>query len=214
MTMWSDSPTTVIGGSCEYANAANGGLSSPAATSPYIGARAYCAADAALYNSGATCGSCYRVSYDGSEATDAGRAGSLVVQIVDSGSAKTFDCQVDAFEAITGARTGVFPITYTPVDCDTAASGATATVLDGGNAWYTKVIFSNLSQAVVSAELIVGKQSFSMQRAGGATWSANTGGATGVASFRLALEGGHEVVIDGCFAGSWPVATGTSCSAS
>merc|ERR1719410_2213433 len=47
LTMWSDSATTVVGGSCEYANAASGGVNSPAATSPYIASRAYCAVDAA-----------------------------------------------------------------------------------------------------------------------------------------------------------------------
>jgi len=211
MTMWSDSPTTIVGGSCEYANAANGGTSSPAATSPYVGSLAYCAADANLYANGASCGSCYRVAYDGSDATDAGTAGSLVVQIVDSGSAKTFDCQVEAFEAITGATTGIFPITYEPVDCDVAAGGATATVLDGGNAWFTKVIFSNFAQAVIGAELQVGNQMFVMQRASGATWRANTDGSTGTASFRVTLEGGQQVAIDSCFS-SWPVATGASCS--
>merc|ERR1719401_602848 len=183
MTMWSDSPTTIVGGSCEYANAATGGTSSPAATSPYVASKAYCAADAALYANGAHCGSCYRVSYDGSEATDAGRAGSLIVQIVDSGSAKTFDCQVEAFEAITGARTGVFPISYEPVDCNVGTGGLTATVLDGENAWYTKVVFSNLPKAVIGAELVVGGQGFSMQRSGGATWSASPDGKTGAAAF-------------------------------
>jgi len=65
-------------------------------------------------------------------AADPGRPGSLVVQIVDSGSAKTFDCHVDAFEEIIGARTGVFPITYEPVDCGTTPGhAAVATVLDG-----------------------------------------------------------------------------------
>merc|ERR1712117_556950 len=110
----------IVGGSCEYASSAIGGVGAPSATSPYVASRAYCAADDGLYKQGATCGACFRVSYDGSEATDAGRPGSMVVQIVDSGSAKTFDCQVDAFEAITGSRTGVFPITYEPVDCETA----------------------------------------------------------------------------------------------
>merc|ERR1719499_2254952 len=120
LTMWSDNPTIIVGGSCEYANAAGGGINSPSATSPYVASRAYCAADDALYEQGATCGACFRVSYDGSEATDPGRPGSMVVQIVDSGSAKTFDCQIDAFENITGAMTGMFPITYEPVDCEIA----------------------------------------------------------------------------------------------
>merc|ERR1719277_1824078 len=150
--MWSDSDTTIVGGSCEYANAAQGGVNAPSASSPYVASRAYCAADAELYRLGATCGACFLVAYDGSPATDPGRAGSLVVQIVDSGSTETFDCQVDAFETITGSRTGVFPITYVPVDCETTG-GPAATVLDGDNAWYTKVIFSDLPGSVASAVL-------------------------------------------------------------
>jgi len=210
--MWSDSPTTIVGGSCEFANAAQGGIEAPSATSPYIARRAYCAADDALYRAGAACGSCFKVSYDGSPATDQGRPGSLVVQIVDSGSAKTFDCQVDAFEAITGARTGIFPITYEPVDCElNPASGPVATVLDGMNAWYTKVIFSNLPQAVDAAEITVEDRPFSMSRVGGATWQASPGGATGVAGFALRLDGGAVVCLDACF-GAWPVATTASCA--
>merc|ERR1712038_1227853 len=166
MTMWSDFPTIIVGGSWEYANAAIGGVVAPSASSPYVAARAYCAADSNLYQQGAACGACFRVSYDGSKATDSGRPGSLVVQIVDSGSAKTFDCQVDAFETITGSRTGIFPISYEPVDCETATDGPVATVLDGNNAWYTKVIFSNLPGAVVSADNKISGKSFGMSRVG------------------------------------------------
>jgi len=211
MTMWSDSPTTLVGGSCEYANAANGGLTSPAATSPYVAALAYCAADDGLYAGGAACGNCYRVSYDGSPTTDPGHPGSLVVQIVDSGSAKTFDCQLTAFQAITGASTGVFPVDYEPVDCETAAGGAAATVLDGNNAWYTKVIFSNLPKAVVAARLAVGSKRFAMSRNSGATWKAQLDGSRGVASFEITLEGGSTLSLAPCFQ-TWPVSTGSSCS--
>mmetsp|Transcript_112267 Transcript_112267/g.312008 ORF Transcript_112267/g.312008 Transcript_112267/m.312008 type:complete len:435 (-) Transcript_112267:285-1589(-) len=214
MTMWSDSPTTVVGGSCEYANAAQGGLASTAAASPYVQSRAYCAADDALYRSGAACGSCYRVSYDGSTATNAGRAGSLVVQIVDSGSAKTFDCHMDAFEQITGARTGIFPVTYEAVDCDVSSSqGPAATVLDGMNPWHAKVVFSNLPQSVATATMAVGGQPHAMYRVGGATWSVSLPGSPGATSFEVVLEGGARAAFDACFE-TWPVATGASCAGS
>jgi len=137
----------------------------------------------------------------------------MIVQIVDSGSAKTFDCQVDAFEAITGARTGIFPITYEPVDCEIVdGQGPVATVLDGDNAWYTKVIFSNLPKAVASAELKINGASFGMSRAGGATWKASPGGAKGSASFALVLDDGSSVNLGSCF-DTWPVPTGSQCSA-
>ena len=64
------------------------------------------------------------------------RATSPPQQAEDSGSAKTFDCHLTAFKTITGASTGVFPITYEPMDCDAGSGGPVATVLDGNNAWY------------------------------------------------------------------------------
>eukprot|EP00927_Polykrikos_kofoidii_P006047 TRINITY_DN12440_c0_g1_i1.p1 TRINITY_DN12440_c0_g1~~TRINITY_DN12440_c0_g1_i1.p1 ORF type:complete len:290 (+),score=19.95 TRINITY_DN12440_c0_g1_i1:98-871(+) len=213
MTMWSKSPTIIVGASCEYANAASGGLQAHSATSPYVAQRAYCAVNRSLYGGGAGCGKCFRVSYDGSPATDPGRPGSLVVQVVDSGSSKTFDCQVNAFQAISGAATGIFPVSYQPVDCNTAAGqGAVATVLDGNNAWYTKVIFSNLPRAVVGAELLVAGARVPMSRLSGATWTASPGGKTGAASFEVVLEGGVRIKLPGCFA-SWPVPTLATCSA-
>ncbi|CAE7223056.1 EXPA12 [Symbiodinium sp. CCMP2456] len=210
MTMWSDSTTTIVGGSCEYANAANGGLGSPAASSPYIASEGYCAVDSTLYSSGGACGSCWRVSYDGSPATDPGVPGSMVVQVVDSGSAKTFDCHLTAFQRITGASTGVFPITYEPVDCDVGSGGPVATVLDGDNAWYTKVIFSNMVSAVVKADLFLGENAFTMSRVSGATWSASTAGKRDAASFSVTLDTG-DIIAFRCF-DSWPVPTGSSCT--
>jgi len=134
------------------------------------------------------------------------------VQIVGYGSAKTFNCHADAFETITGARTGVFPVTYEPVDCDMPnGQGPTATVLDGMNSWYTKVIFSNLPQGVSAATLKIDGKAYAMQRSSGATWFASPGGSVGAASFEVALEGGGSVVIEDCFA-SWPVETGASCT--
>merc|ERR1712218_293378 len=120
----------------------------------------------------------------------------------------------DAFEAITGARTGIFPITYEPVDCEIAIDhGPVITVLDGNNAWYTKVIFSNLPTAVASAELVVNGASFGMSRVGGATWKASPEGAIGSASFAVMLQDGSRVDFRSCF-GTWPVPTGSHCSAS
>merc|ERR1719237_883825 len=98
------------------------------------------------------------------------------------------------------------------MDCNVGMGGLTATVLDGDNAWYTKVIFSNLPKAVIGAELVVDGESFSMQRSGGATWSASPGGKTGAAAFLVTLEGGQQATLDACF-DNWPVATGASCTA-
>eukprot|EP00928_Gymnodinium_smaydae_P090241 TRINITY_DN74069_c0_g1_i1.p1 TRINITY_DN74069_c0_g1~~TRINITY_DN74069_c0_g1_i1.p1 ORF type:complete len:763 (+),score=84.50 TRINITY_DN74069_c0_g1_i1:52-2340(+) len=214
MSMWSTSNDIIVGSSCEYANAPQGGLQSPAATSPYIAAKAYCATNAALYNNGAACGSCFNVSYDGSGGTDPGRAGSLVIQIVDSGADETFDCQVVAFEAISGATTGIFPVTYEPVACDVSSSGPVATVLDGNNAYYTKMIFSDLKESVVGATLSIAGIDYTMSRNSGATWAANTpDGKQGNldVSFELTLQGGSTVKMTNCFT-DWPQATSASCS--
>merc|ERR1712187_14419 len=103
--------------------------------------------------------------------------------------------------------TGVFPISYEPVDCRTGNGGAVASMLDGNNAFFTKVIFSNLASAVESAQLTIEATSFTMDRAGGATWSkGGLNGITGAASFSLTLASGDVVAIDPCF-GNWPVAT-------
>lgn len=211
MTMWSGSPTTIVGSACEYADASSGGVDAQSASSPYVGRRAYCAADAGLYNGGAACGSCFRVSYSGSGGTDPGRAGSLVVQIVDSGSAKTFDCQLDAFRAITGSDTGIFPVSYESVDCDVAPVGSTATVLVGNNAYYAKGIFADLKQAVTAAELHIAGEVFQMSRCSGATWNVSPNGKTGAADFVLTLADGEKVHLDGCFS-SWPVPSLASCN--
>eukprot|EP00930_Biecheleria_cincta_P043276 TRINITY_DN29730_c0_g1_i1.p1 TRINITY_DN29730_c0_g1~~TRINITY_DN29730_c0_g1_i1.p1 ORF type:complete len:1074 (+),score=175.39 TRINITY_DN29730_c0_g1_i1:111-3224(+) len=208
MSMWSG---TVVGGSCEYANDKSGALNSPAATSPYISGKVYCAADSALYAAGASCGSCWRVSYDGSPATESGQPGSMVIQIVGSGSPNTFECHLTAFQQITRATSGVFPVTYESVGCETGSQGGVATVLDGNNAWYTKVIFSNLPDAVVGASMMVKDRVYTMSRVSGATWQANTGGQSGSVSFSVSLGDGSTVQFDSCFS-SWPVATGEYCS--
>jgi len=209
ITRWSGQDTALVGASCEYGNAANGGMHSPAATSPYIVQRAYCAVNAKLYRQGAACGQCFRVSYHGGPATPKGKPGSLVVQVVNSGRT-TFDCHEVAFKKITGSMEGVYPITYKPVQCETALDGPVATVLDGGNAWYTKVIFSNLRSAVSRAKLRVGSKTFAMQRNSGATWRASTDGSHGAASFTLMLDDGSTLKHVMGF-NEWPVETGASC---
>lgn len=198
-----------MGSSCEYANGRIGGVRSPAAHSPYVRSRSYCAVDAALYRQGEACGSCYRISYDGSPATDPGRPGSHIIQVVDSGSAMTFDCQVTAFEHITGQVTGIFPIWYEPVRCDTGGSLPRATVIDGTNPMYGRVVFSNFPRAVAWAKLYIGNKKFRLARNFG-TWRADTDGTRGKASFKVGLFGGGEVWFGGCV--SWPMRRGDSCS--
>mmetsp|Transcript_10102 Transcript_10102/g.18819 ORF Transcript_10102/g.18819 Transcript_10102/m.18819 type:complete len:837 (-) Transcript_10102:267-2777(-) len=204
MGLWTDSPDAVTGASCEYANAATGGLQSPAAQGKYMATRTYCLANPDVYASGDACGACWRVSREGH--------GSLVVQIVGShGGTNSLDCHRDAFEAIAGQAYGSYEVDLEPVDCDLEGGGPRATVMDGNNAWYTRVIFSNLPRAVLGARISLGGDMVEMQRVSGATWSAQLGGKEGAtASFAVTLEGG-EVMNFPCF-DSWPVAGGSSCT--
>merc|ERR1712157_291594 len=94
---------------------------------------------------------------------------------------------------------------------------ATATVLDGDNAWYTKMIFSGLSRAVSAASIMIEGQSepIQMNRNGGATWSASTpeahSGNVDV-TFTLTLDNEDTVELADCFT-SWPQSTSASCTA-
>merc|ERR1712176_837352 len=219
MTMWSADSDVIVGGSCEYANSAQGGLNSPAATSPYITSRHYCAVSSDLYGSGLACGRCYRVTFDGTDTTETtgcAAAGSAIIQVVDSGSAKEFDCQETVFQEITGCTTGVMGVSYEEVECE-GTGPATATVLECGNAWYTKMIFSGLSRAVSAASIMIEGQSepIQMNRNGGATWSASTpeahSGNVDV-TFTLTLDNQDTVELADCFT-SWPQSTSASCTA-
>jgi len=101
MTMWSNDPDVITRSMCEYANSNLGGRTAPSAVAPPIQTLHYCATNVAIL--GQACGNCYEVAYDGSEASDDGRAGKAVVQIVDGGATHAFDCQKNVFEIITGA---------------------------------------------------------------------------------------------------------------
>ena len=134
----------------------------------------YCAVNDQLHQMGMGCGECFVVEYSGQGGTDPGRAGSAVIQVVDSGSAKEFDCFLNVFEEITGSSTGIFPITYTKIPCK--VTGPTAVILDGNNAWYVKVLFAGGSAGVQAARMDIGSTNYNMERVSGATWKATLSG--------------------------------------
>lgn len=106
-------------------------------------------------------------------------------------------------------------ITYEEVECE-GTGPPTATVLDGDNAWYTKLIFSGLSRAVSSASITVGtgNQPTELARNGGATWAASTPVAIAgnvPVSFKLTLDNSDIVEMDACF-NTWPQPTSASCT--
>ena len=165
----------------------------------------------ALYQSGLGCGKCYQISYNGVGGTDPGRSGSAVIQVVDSGSAKEFDCFIDAFTEITGATTGAFPIQYSEVKC--TITGPTVVILDGNNAWYVKVLFAGGTTGVMSAKIDIGASSYTMDRVSGATWKANLTGQTNKpVIFSITYADGTTSAVTNCFGGTWPVATSSQCS--
>ena len=205
MGLWTDETSALAGASCEYARAMPGGLESPAATSKYLKTRAVCLAKSEIYASGSACGSCWKAHREGQ--------GSLVVQIIGShGGSNSLECHLDAFRAVAGADRGAFEVSLEPVECEVIGTGPVATILDGDNAWYTRAIFSNLPYAVVGASISVDEKAYEMRRVSGASWQANLGGSGSSAEFTLRLEGGQEATFPDCFS-SWPVASGTSCSA-
>merc|ERR1711920_137522 len=161
-----------------------------------------------LYGLGLACGRCYRLTFDGTDTTESSgcaSAGSAIIQVVDSGSTHEFDCQETVLKGIT----------YEEVECEDVGS-PTATVLDGGNAWYNKMIFSGLSRGVSAASIkIGGDATIQMTRNSGATWYASTPGTSGdvTVTFTLTLENGETVELANCF-NSWPQATSSSCTMS
>jgi len=221
LTMWTDSPTAVQGGSCEYANSlAISGRSTPWLDA-YVSIGFYCAVSDDLYKKGVGCGNCYRIEYDASDPNTKSTttSGSAVVQVVDSsaGGKEHFDCYVEAFEVLTGATTGIYNIgpggSYAQVDCETTA-GPTAVVMDGNNAWYVKILFAGGTNGVAAATIRIGSKIHVMEKVSGATWGAGTAGETDeVVEFDVTYENGDIATIaNDCFGGSWPVATGSVCS--
>jgi hypothetical protein len=210
MTMWTNDPNAVKGSACGYANPSATALGAPWLTN-YVNKKMYCAVNDKLWNGGQACGRCYKISYGGTGGTDPGRAGSAVIQVVDSGSSAEFDCFLDAHKKITGAVTGIFPITYSQVSCQT--SNTTIVMQDGENAWYTKVLVAGGQRGVSSVKIAVGGKTYNMLRSVGATWYAQLAGATGgTATFTVAYEGGATKVVKNCFK-DWPVPTGAQCVA-
>jgi len=200
------------GGQCEYAqdlsiSQGNGWWD------PYIGNLNYCAVDGKLFKNGRGCGDCYLIEFDGNGGTDPGRAGSTIIQVVDSGSGEEFDCQLEPFQDITGASTGVFPVTYTQVQCE--SSGVFAVVLDGNNSFYTKVLIAGGPSGADSVTLRIGSSSYPMFINSGATWATGLNGLQNQeVSFDITWTDGSSTTLSGCFGGSWPVATGTQCMSS
>jgi hypothetical protein len=140
LTMWTDSSSAVTGGSCEYANSGAVSGGSTPWLDTYVTPGMYCAVSDDLYENGVGCGKCYTIVYNSADGgTDTATSGTANVQVVDSGAggSEHFDCFVTAFETLTGIKTGIFPVSFTQIDC--APQPLTAVIMDGNNAFYVKV---------------------------------------------------------------------------
>ena len=189
---------------------------------PYVNTGMYCAVSDDLYEGGEGCGRCYRIWYDGCGGTDPATAGTADIQVVNSGAGgvKHFDCFDTAHQALTGTSTGIFPITFMPIDC--TYSTPTAVVLDGNNKWYVKMLFVGGKTGVMEAKIILDGIKIDMERVGvTGTWSASTAAwaqnnqnsNTATVDFVMVYSDGTQAEFYSCFNGQWSVPTGSQCEA-
>lgn len=218
MTMWTTNPGAVSGSACGFASPELGLellAANPSWLQPYVNKTMYCAANNVLFKKGIGCGRCYRIWYDENDGgTDPGRSGKADIQIVDlaGGSDKAFDCYIDAFDKITGADTGSFPVTYRRIPCKQPAPALSAAIIDGDNAWYVKVLFAGGIDGVRRAKIKVGPEGFNMQRVVGATWSASLAGGPTNKKVRFILRmANKEKRVIRCYNEVWPVPKGYIC---
>eukprot|EP00931_Biecheleriopsis_adriatica_P094304 TRINITY_DN6796_c0_g1_i1.p1 TRINITY_DN6796_c0_g1~~TRINITY_DN6796_c0_g1_i1.p1 ORF type:complete len:495 (+),score=91.75 TRINITY_DN6796_c0_g1_i1:74-1486(+) len=209
MTMWDLTKDTMVGSSCQYANAGQGGLESPAAQTPLIKKSRLCAVNAKMYQGGFACGRCYKISYTGEASTDPGRPGSELVQIVDSGAWRNFDCIMPTFKSITGAGTGVFRIHYKRAKCPVEGGGATATVT-ASSFYFTSLVLSNLPYPAREVSMELNGEKHKMSYLHSAVFQTYTGSHSG-ASFQARLEDGSTVSFKDCFS-SLPQSPGAYCT--
>ncbi|CAJ1402438.1 unnamed protein product [Effrenium voratum] len=217
MSMWASTKDTLVGyksmgSACMFADKKMGGLESVTAQTPYIKAKNYCAVNRGLYGNGEVCGRCYKLTYKGDHEQGLGRPGSHVVQVVDSGSWATFDCHMTVFNKITDYDTGIFPVDYEEVPCETSPEGPIAGVLDDDYYW-TKFVFSNLRYPATAATITIGGKPHKMKLIGG-YWGAWTGPIKGPTDIKVTEENGDKVSFHNCFGGWKNRKTGAACKTS
>lgn len=216
--MWKEGPGNLIGAHCEFGNSPVNSFTDPVLPI-YLRNGFHCAIgdDQPAWENGRHCGKCYRITYDGNGGTDPGKAGSAVIMVSDSGAGSPppghFDCTMDSFEAITGSRTGKFPMEFEEVTCDLVEKGPV--IIDWaneGNAWFCKMMFENIGGwgGLEEVELCIdGKNCKPIKRFSGATWTGCPGnGATGSKSVwkltQLSPKDGSKETIECTCNIKWP----------
>jgi len=174
---------------------------------------------------GEHCGRCYKVTSksDSGTAGTPGKMGSAEVMITDSGAggSEHFDCVVDSFEDITGARTGIFDIEFEQTVCTGIEGNPVITNWADKNAWYCKMMFQNVAGwgglDSVKACLDGGSECADLTLFSGATWIGCPKGEGSSMTFALTQkspQGASETIDCECNVngGKWPWPTNTQCT--
>lgn len=218
-TMWATTNQDLIGSSCEYANAPVDSLTDPVLAS-YLRTGYHCAIGEE-FGIGEPCGKCYRLTSlnDNGRHGTPGATSSAVVMVSNSGAGGTnhFDCILESFQAITGATSGVFDITYEQTACTDVSGVPTIINWADQNAWYCKMMFENIggwgSLHTVRA-CLDGSKCSDLQRFSGQTWTGCPTGTGSTMDFTLTQQspsGDVSTIHCTCSVGAWPWPTGRRC---
>lgn len=123
---------------------------------------------------------------------------------------------MESFEALTGARTGMFEIEFEEVECEEIEGPLIAINWADRNSYYCKLMFENVGKwgGIKSVEACLnGDQCGQMTRAGGATWTGCPQGEASSMTLRLTQESpsGEEEIFECSCPGSWPWDPGFQC---
>jgi len=219
--MWANNDA-LIGAQCEYANAPVNSITDPMLPG-YLRKGFHCAIGDSNpgFGKGEHCGKCYRIESlsDSGKGGTPGKKGSAVVMVSNGGAggAAHFDCIMESFQAITGARTGIFPVTFEHVTCDDIQGGPVVINWADKNAFYCKMMFENIGGwgHLNSVELCLnGRSCKKLNLFAGATWTGcpqGTAGSTLWKFTQVSPKGGSETITCSC-SGAWPWNTGHRCS--
>ena len=203
LTWWTASePGPLQGSSCEYASSA-ATTHDASWLSTYVSGGMYCAVSDDLFANGEGCGKCYRVTYTSGGTNDSeAQSGTADIQVVNSGAGGTehFDCFEDAHKAITGISTGIHPVSYYEIPC--TYTPPAIVILDGPNAYYTKVLVAGGTTGVAGVDIILDGNRVTMYKNSGATWAAGLSGTEGTQvdiAFEVTFTDNTVVLISSCF---------------
>merc|ERR1719265_1522852 len=144
--MWNDTNQALIGSTCEYANPPVNSITDTVLAS-YLRSGYHCAIGDE-FGKGEHCGKCYRVtslSNNGRHGTPGSRGSAVVmVSSAGAGGSNHFDCILNSFREITGAKTGIFDISYEETECTDISGLPTIINFADQNAWYCKMMFENI----------------------------------------------------------------------